>query len=174
MSPVTVTVGSHETADMFKEYLSALGACVSVFARKTPLCEHLIESYGPLRERFACIYAKVHPRKEPTPKVNGMLYQVWEQMKRRGGTGIMHEGVVEAFHVVDNRFAARYANVRNLEQQLLMRARAAWQHSDPSGAKSIRANADARGKRKRDRMSVGSRAKRAKYERSCMVQYGGR
>lgn len=172
--PDVITIGSHETADLYAELLSSFGACKSLFARKTPLCEHLIEAYGPLRERFAITYAKAHPRDAPTPKVYGVLYQVWAQMKWLGGTGIMHEGVVKASHCVDNRFATRYANVRNLEQQLLCRARAAWQLSDPSGAKSIRAPDDARERRKCDRMSVGSRAKRAKHEIRDGMQYGGK
>eukprot|EP00965_Chrysotila_dentata_P237783 6202125-Pleurochrysis_carterae.AAC.1 len=57
-----------------------------------------------------------------------------EQMLRLGGTGLLSESVVEAMHVIDNRMVARYACVKNMEEQLRCRARAIWQLNNPHTA----------------------------------------
>ena len=89
---------------------------------------------------------------------------VLPQMRWLGaGCGILHEGVVEASHVVDNRHVSRFANVKNIEQNILMRARAMWQLQNPrSDSANIRAPDHARETRKRDERN---RADRHEWER---------
>eukprot|EP00965_Chrysotila_dentata_P158130 5224292-Pleurochrysis_carterae.AAC.1 len=53
-------------------------------------------------------------------------------MRRLGGTGFLSESVVQAMHVVDYRMVARYACVKNLEEQLQCRAKAIWQLCNPN------------------------------------------
>eukprot|EP00966_Prymnesium_polylepis_P084315 1951634-Prymnesium_polylepis.1 len=55
-----------------------------------------------------------------------LLYHVLEQLLELRSCGMLHEGVVEAVHVVDNRMVLRFGCVRNLEQQVKCRLRAIW------------------------------------------------
>ena len=152
-----LVTGSHARADDFLRLFSLFAFLLSLFARKTALCEHLIDQFERKLEPFAILFAEMFPSLEPIPKMHGLCYHMLEQMRRLGGTGILHEGVVEATHVVDNALIRRFCCVKNLEQQLECRARAAWQHSDPSGANNIRAVDQACDARKRERRGVGSR-----------------
>ena len=162
VSLALLVTGSSKRADDFHQLLTTFADCVSLFGRKTALCDHLIDRFKQQMQTFAHLLAEMFPTLRPIPKLHGMCYHMVDQMRRLGGTGILHEGVVEAAHVVDNALIRRFCCVRDLEQQLVCRARAAWQHSDPSGAKDIRAPDKARDARKRDTRTIGRRVKRAK------------
>ena len=113
--------GRQSRADDFHSLFCLFADCVSLFSRKTALCDHLINRFEKRVESFACLYAHMFPELEPIPKIHGMTYHMVEQMRRLGGTGILHEGVVEAQHVVDNGLIRRFCCVKNLEQQLMCR-----------------------------------------------------
>ena len=82
----------------------------------------------------------------------------------------MHEGVVEAFHVLDNRHAARWANVnKDVIRNITMRARAAWQASNP-GAQNIRSRDHDREERRRARGNMSVRSFRNVEERENLVE----
>ena len=155
--------GSNARADRWRDLLNLFGECSSLFSRPQPLCVHEIERFKESVSRVACMFASMFPGEEPTPKMHGMLYHMLPQMRRCGGTGIFHEGVVEALHVLDNRMRSRFACVRNLEEQLACRAKAIWQLCDPGGAPNVRAPDHDREARKRLRMNTDARAKRARY-----------
>ena len=88
---------------------------------------------------------------------------MFPQMEYLGGSGILHEGVVEAFHLIDNRHATRWSNVKDVLLNITLRARAAWQISDP-GAQRIRARDQDREERRRERGSLQVRELRARVE----------
>ena len=125
-------LGDNQRAKQFADVWHTLGEAASLWTRHNPLCEHEIVRFRQLRERLAIGYAELYPAKEPPPKMHVALYHVYEQLLWLGSTGQLHEGVVEAFHVIDNRHTVRWANVKNPEQNITMRARAAWQLQHPS------------------------------------------
>jgi hypothetical protein len=88
------------------------------------------------------------------------LYHVLEQLVELRSCGMLHEGVVEAVHVVDNRMILRFGCVQNLEQQVRCRLRAIWQQQDPSGAPRIRERESAQQDVKRRRLNTERRLKR--------------
>ena len=81
-------------------------------------------------------------------------------MRRLGSSGMLHEGVVEAYHVLDNRLITRYACVKNLCEQLLCRAQSGW---ELASAPSIKAVEEAQQLRKRERRNLDSRTTRAEW-----------
>eukprot|EP00965_Chrysotila_dentata_P260890 6214069-Pleurochrysis_carterae.AAC.5 len=136
--PPYVIIGSNTRADAYAQLLADFGVLVSLFMRKAPLCSHEIELFERTVTRYATLYADMFPYKEPPPKMHGLCYHMAQQMRRLGGTGFLSESVVEAMHVVDNRMVARYACVKNLEEQLRCRARAIWQLCHTCRAKHFR------------------------------------
>lgn len=77
--------------------------------------------------------------------------------------------MVEAFHVVDNRYAARWSNVKDVLLNITLRARAAWQISD-LGAQRIRARDQDREERRRERVSMTVRELRARVEKQRLAR----
>ena len=137
--------------------------CASLFTRKEPLCDHEFDLHDSLVQEVAQGYKEVAPHtKAPPPKLHMLCYHVGQQQRRLGSSGMLHEGVVEAYHVLDNRLTTRYACVKNLCQQLLCRAQAAWQ---VASAPSIRAVEEAQELRKRERRNLDSRTTRAEWYR---------
>ena len=100
------------------------------------------------------------PKRQVTPKLHKMLYHVLDQLVELRSVGMLHEGVVEAVHVVDNRMILRFGCVKNLEQQLVSRLRAIWQQQDPNGAPRIREQEAAQKEVKRRRVNVERRLDR--------------
>jgi hypothetical protein len=98
-----------------------------------------------------------------------LCYHVGLQQRRLGSSGMLHEGVVEAFHVLDNRLTTRYACVKNLIQQLRCRAEASWQLAS---APSIRSVEEAQELRKRERRNHESRTTRAEWYRKRKERLG--
>ena len=93
-----------------------------------------------------------------------LLYHMVEQLRWLGSLGMLHEGVVEAFHCLDNGFVRRYACVTNRVQNLLLRARAAWQVCKP-GTHALRELDYQWGERRRRRVSQVGRACRKRWQR---------
>ena len=122
-----------------------------------------MDDHDALAMEIAMGYAQIAPgTKAPPPKLHMLCYHVGQQMRRLGSVGMLHEGVVEAYHVLDNRFITRYACVKNLCEQLLCRARAGWQLAS---APSIKAVEEAQQLRKRERRNLDSRTTRAEWYR---------
>ena len=132
-----------------------IGEAASLFLRKEPLCNHEIIRYQEIKTEWAVRYAELYPDKEPTPKLHTALYHVIEQMSWLGGTGILHEGVVEAFHCLDNR---------DVELNVLLRARAAWNVGAQS-AGSIRRFDQERKSMRREECNYNDRYMREEWER---------
>ena len=156
-------VGDDALASSFERLWIVLGEAASLWTRKEPLCHHERQSFKTLASEFAALYAELFPDQEPTPKMHILLYHVFPQMEYLGGSGILHEGVVEAFHLIDNRHATRWSNVKDVLLNITLRARAAWQISDP-GAQRIRARDQDREERRRERGSLQVRELRARVE----------
>jgi hypothetical protein len=162
-------VGDNALAGKFNRLWITLGEAASLWTRKEPLCPHEIERFDVQSKEFATLYAELFPEQEPTPKLHILMYHVLPQMKHLGGSGILHEGVVEAFHVVDNRHVARWANVKDSIRNITLRARASWQISNP-GAQNIRSRDHDREERRRERVSVSVRGLRDVEEMKHLVQ----
>ena len=108
------------------------------------------------------------------PKGHVLLYHCIQQARWFGSLGMLHEGVVEALHVVDNRLVLRFGNVKNPEQNIVSRTHAHWQLSAPGGPLSIRDPDYKREKVQRDRRNTSSREMRADWfkqllERDAML-----
>ena len=116
-------VGESLRAEQFATYWTTLSEAASLWTRKEPLCEHEIDRFGEVRDRLGIQYKELHPNKEPPPKLHVLLYHVYQQMGWLGSSGILHEGVVEATHVVDNRHIMRFVGVKDVEQNVLLRSR---------------------------------------------------
>ena len=162
-------VGDRELAGNFKRLWVSLGEAASLWTRKEPLCPHEIQRFDVLSKEFAALYAELFPEQEPTPKLHILMYHVLPQMKHLGGSGILHEGVVEAFHVVDNRHVARWANVKDAIRNIILRTRASWQISNP-GAQNIRSRDHDREQRRRERCSIRVRGVRDFEEQKRLVE----
>ena len=162
-------VGDSELARRFNRLWTCLGEAASLWTRKTPLCVHEMERFDVLSTEFAALFAELFPEQEPTPKLHILMYHVLPQMKHLGGSGILHEGVVEAFHVIDNQHVARWANVKESVRNIVLRARASWQISNP-GAQNIRSKDHDREERRRERCSLQVRKSRDLEEKKYLVE----
>ena len=162
-------VGDQALAGSFERLWIVLGEAASLWTRKEPLCHHERQSFKTLASEFAALYAELFPDQEPSPKMHMLLYHVFPQMEYLGGSGILHEGVVEAFHVIDNRHVARWSNVKDKLLNITLRARAAWQISDP-GAQRIRARDQDREERRRERKSLTVRDIRARADKQRLAR----
>jgi len=88
-----------------------------------------------------------------------LLYHVLGQMRWLGTSGMLHEGVVEAFHVRDNRHKVRFANVKDRIRNIILRSRAAWQMT---GSKlSMRSADEEREERRREKLNTTKRGDHA-------------
>eukprot|EP00965_Chrysotila_dentata_P246193 6207009-Pleurochrysis_carterae.AAC.3 len=152
-------LGSHARADAYASLLADFSILCSLFMRKAALCSHQIQLFSHKIALFAARYANMFPGKKPPPKVHGMNYHMRTQMDRLGTTGMLSESAVESMHVIDNRMVARYASVKNMEEQLRCRARAIWQLTNPN-AVNIREADNANAARKRERHAAGHRMRR--------------
>lgn len=155
--------GSQTLATSFQKLYTAFKDSASLFSRKEPLCDHELDRHDSLVSEVAHGYKEVAPpTKAPPPKLHMLCYHVGLQQRRLGSSGMLHEGVVEAFHVLDNRLTTRYACVKNLIQQLRCRAEASWQLAS---APSIRSVEEAQELRKRERRNQESRTTLAEWYR---------
>ena len=146
-------IGDSKRAEDVGSLWLTLGEAASLWTRKEPLCEHEIHRFEDLAEQLAVDYARVYPGKQPLPKLHWLCYHVSEQMNWLGTSGMLHEGVVEALHVVDNRHVLRFSHVKNAEAFVLMRARAMWQQQCPR-AINVRAMDQQRSNATRDRRNA--------------------
>ena len=87
-----------------------------------------------------------------------------------GSSGQLHDGAVEALHVIDNRHVARWANVKDCLQNITLRTKAAWQISNP-GAQTLRAPDRQREEHRRERRSLRVRELRALAERKRAARF---
>ena len=158
----TQGIGNRERASKFKKVWQLLGEAASLWTRKAPLCDHEIERFRVLAVSFAVAYADLFPFKEPSPKLHILLYHVLPQMEALGGSGILHEGVVEAFHVIDNRLKLRWANVKDVQRNVLLRARQSWIMSNPASL-NIRTGDHERELRQREKSNRKSRKERHQH-----------
>eukprot|EP00966_Prymnesium_polylepis_P160593 3712459-Prymnesium_polylepis.1 len=126
----------------------------SLASRLEPLCKHELADYASDRDQLAVLFCALWPKRQATPKMHKLLYHVLEQLVELRSCGMLHEGVVEAVHVVDNRMILRFGCVQNLEQQVRCRLRAIWQQQDPSGAPRIRERESAQQDVKRRRLNT--------------------
>jgi len=149
-------IADRTMADQFEGLWMLLSEAASLWTRKSPLCEHLMDRFESVSTQFAVEYAKLFPDQEAPPKLHVMLYHVLRQMRWLGGSGILHEGVVEAAHVVHNRHAARWANVKAPEQNIRVCVRAFWSMANPQ-ATNIRALDQERETRNREHRSRDAR-----------------
>jgi len=156
-------IGDRARSDLFAALWRTIGEASSLWTRKEPLCEHEIDRFGVLADRFAIEYSILFPEEEPTPKMHFITYHLLRQMRWLGTSGMLHEGVVEAFHVIDNRHVLRWANVKDPEANVWMRARAAWSLS--AVKVSIRALDHEREVLRRDKGNTDARHMYAEYER---------
>ena len=160
-------VGKPLMAEKYKEIFTTFGAIASLIARKEPLCEHELDHFDIVCDKFAVQFSLLFPELEVLPRGHVLLYHMGPQMRWFGSTGMLHEGVVEALHVVDNRLVLRYGNVKNQEQNIHCRAQAHWQLADPGGPPSIRSLDYLRELRAREKRNHNSRQMRAEWEKRC-------
>ena len=149
-------VGSDEEADSFKELFVSFSQCASIFARKEPICDHLMADFSALASAYAHAYAEVWPKREPTLKCHSLTYHMPSQLRRLGSVGMFHEGIVEAAHVVDNNNKRRFACVVDPLENLRLRFQAYCAHADTNGVRLMAKNEEWAA-RKRQRLSSASR-----------------
>ena len=71
--------------------------------------------------------------------------------------------------MIDNRHVARWANVKDAVRNIILRARASWQISNP-GAQNIRSRDHDREQRRRERCSMRVRGVRDLEEQKRLVE----
>ena len=123
-------IGSAERAEKYTRFWLALGEASSIWTRFEPLCDHEIARFKCLAVEIAQGFVDLWPDSEPPPKLHMLLYHVITQMEWLGSSGQLHEGVVEAFHVLDNRLKIRFTHVKNAEAHVRARAQALFQLTD--------------------------------------------
>ena len=163
----TQGVGDAGRAAKYKRIWQLLGLAVSLWTRFEPVCEHEVCRFKALVVDIAHLWCELFPSHEPPPKLHMMLYHMITQLEWFRSTGQFHEGVVESFHVLDNRLFQRFAHVKNAEDQVRARANAAFQLTDPR-SKSIRRLDREReriGRQKRNRAERTSHAERDRRQR---------
>ena len=93
-----IDVGSDERAAAVESVWQAFGAAYRLFSRKDALCEHEIEIFPKLVERFMVRHAEVYPDEQPTPKMHVLGFHYAEMLERHGSTGMDSEQGIEALH----------------------------------------------------------------------------
>ena len=156
--------GSDTEASLFADLLSRFAQCVSLFARKEPLCDHEIALFAKRRDQHQVAYAKAFPQKEPTMKVHWLGYHLYQQLARWGSAGQFHEGVVEAAHVVDNELKRRFACITDPLQQLRMRLEA---YANLADASRMRLSGAKEGRQAASRKKRNAGARRKRHAMSC-------
>ena len=153
-------IGDAPLARKFYNIFSTFSALANLTTRSEPLCEHELNFFDVLSDDFAEQFAHLFPEKEMLPKGHVLLYHCIQQARWFGSLGMLHEGVVEALHVVDNRLVLRFGNVKNPEQNIISRSHAHWQLADPGGPLSIREPDYQRERARRVRVNTNSRTLR--------------
>ena len=102
------SIGSPDRAKKYRRYFTTFGRMWSLAGRLEPVCDHELADFRRYRTALASLFVEMWPKRQVTPKLHKMLYHVLDQLVELRSVGMLHEGVVEAVHVVDNRMILRF------------------------------------------------------------------
>ena len=156
-----VTIGTAQWADQMKSVLISFREVRSLYSRVEPLCDHQLDSFDSLVEKFMVDYFTLFPGDKGTPKMHTLGYHYGDIMRIFGSVGQFTEQVIEAYHVVDKRMKERFANVAEPAKQQACRINVA---THTSAAKlDMRAQASTSGAKARatKKMLVASKSRKA-------------